>query len=163
MRREAELRPVRPADIDALAARLRAQDIAELAALGATPGEERGRIAESVSLSFPDLCHSVWSPTGELMGICGLAPVQHSMLGVVSASPWMLGTDAVPRFGRELNRTTRRYNRAMLGRCPFLFNHVHAANTVSVAWLRRVGFRLEPATPFGPRGELFHLFTMRNV
>ena len=161
MRREVDLRPVQPADIDRLSATLRDQDVAELRALGHEPQWFNDVIRESVACSV--MCHSVWSPTEELMGICGMSIASGSLLGATAGVPWMLGTPVVPRFGAALNRSTRQYNREMLERVPLLFNYVHAANSVSVAWLQRVGYMLSPAEPYGPRGEPFHRFEMHRV
>lgn len=159
-RRAVDLRPVQAGDIDRLAANLRDQDVEELRALGHEPGEHRAVIAESVAASV--MCHALWSPTDEFMGICGLCIAEGSLLGGIIGVPWMLGTPVVPRFGAALNRSTRRYNASMLERAPLLLNFVHAANTVSVAWLQRVGYTLGPVQPFGPHGEPFHRFEMRR-
>lgn len=160
VRRGVDLRPVAPADVDMLAARLRDQDRAELLALGYEPQWNADLIRESVLTS--KMCHAIWSPTDEFMGICGMRIATESLLGSASGVPWMLGTDAVPRFGAALNRTTRRYNAAMLELVPLLFNYVHQANTVSVAWLQRVGYKLGPAEPLGPHGAPFHRFEMHR-
>lgn len=161
MRREVELRLVQAADIEHLAANLRDQDTAELQALGHDPASFHDVVQQSVECSV--MRHSVWSPTNELMGICGMSIASGSLLGATGGVPWMLGTPVVPRFGAALNRTTRLYNRAMLERAPLLFNYVHSANSVSVAWLQRVGYTLFPSEPHGPRGELFHRFEQRRV
>ena len=71
----------------------------------------------------------------------------------------ILGTDLVKRHRRNLAREAPHYIRLMLKDHPRLINRVHAANTVAVAWLRRVGFTLHPATP-EPNGEMFHTFEM---
>jgi hypothetical protein len=161
MRRGVDLRPVQPADIDRLSANLRDQDAAELQALGHESESFHDVIRDSVASSV--MCHAIWSPTDEFMGICGLSIVSQSLLGAAAGVPWMLGTPVVPRFGAALNRATRRYNAAMLERAPLLFNYVHAANSVSVAWLQRVGYTLSPSEPYGPRGEPFHRFEQRRV
>lgn len=134
-----------PADIEELTANLRRQDVAELHALG-----------------FSNLHHVVhycvhesewaWAARidGTLVCIFGVSP---------EGAPWMLGTDLVKTHRRNLAREAPRYIRLMLKDHPRLINRVHAANTVAVAWLRRVGFTLHPATP-EPNGEMFHTFEM---
>jgi hypothetical protein len=42
-----------------------------------------------------------------------------------------------------------------------LVNFVHAENTTSVRWLRRLGFTVHEAQAFGALGEPFHPFEMR--
>jgi len=140
-----EYRRPTDADIADLAANLRQQDIAELHAL-----------------EFTNLQHVVhwcvheseWSwaarVDGGLACIFGVSP---------EGAPWMLGTDLVKAHRRILAREAPHYIRQMLKDHPRLVNRVHAANTVAVAWLRRVGFTLHPATP-EPNGEMFHTFEM---
>ena len=48
----------------------------------------------------------------------------------------------------------------MLAVFPRLMNVVDVRNGTSIAWLRRAGFTIHPATPVGVKGEPFHLFTM---
>ena len=149
----AEFRQPTAADIDALAAGMRQQDVAELQALGHT--DLRHVVQTSVSASA--WCRSVY--VGDELGcIFGLAKI-----GTVLAPigiPWMLGTPLVRTHRRILAKLAPAYIRAMLQEAPHLMNMVHAHNTVAVQWLKHVGFHLHPATPQGPRGEPFHLFEM---
>jgi hypothetical protein len=134
-----------PVDIADLATNLRQQDINELRAL-----------------EFTDMLHVVkhcvllseWSWAAAVGGnlVC-IFGVSHE------GAPWMLGTDLVRVHRRNLAREAPRYIRKMLKDHPRLVNRVHAANTVAVAWLRRVGFTLHPATP-EPNGAMFHTFEM---
>lgn len=139
-----EYRRPTKADIVELAGHLRPQDVAELQALGYT--KMRFVIEHCVRAS--DWCWAA-SVDGELACI----------FGVGGGAPWMLGTPVVARRRRILAREAPRYIQQMLKDHPRLVNRVHAANTVAVAWLRRVGFTLHPATP-EPNGEMFHTFEM---
>jgi len=76
-------------------------------------------------------------------------------------SPWMLGTPELDRHSRVLVRRTPEYIGRMLNAFPHLVNFVHAKNTTSVRWLRRLGFTLHDARPYGALGEPFHFFEMR--
>lgn len=143
-----------PEHLDFLAAHLRAQDRAELHAAGW--GDDCRRALEcSVAKSRWTLVALV---DGVPAAIFGCA--EHGALLAPSGVPWMLGTDAVARHGRVLQREARRYIAAMLQEYPRLFNAVHAENTVSIRWLRRLGFVLHPAVPAPPHGALFHVFEM---
>lgn len=150
---EVVFRPVEPDDIDVLFANLRASDRAECEAYGDYDIREGIRASAARSL----LC---WAGVidGKLAGIMGVAPV--SVLNGVG-SPWMLGTPVLDAHHRVLVRESARYIPRMLAAFPHLANRVHAKNTSSVRWLRRLGFTLHPPTPYGARGELFHLFEMR--
>lgn len=147
---EVEIRPTQIGDAEALAANLRESDRAELEACGfvdmLTP------IAGSVAVST--LC---WTATvdGQVACIIGASPLEGS-----TGSPWMLGTPLLDQHSRVLVRKTPEYIALMLGVFPHLLNYVHAGNTTSVRWLRRLGFTLHAATPYGARGELFHQFEM---
>lgn len=137
----------RPTDTDivGLATSLRQQDVAELEALGFT------NLHHVVHWCVHESAWS-WAASidGNLVCIFGVSP---------EGAPWMLGTDLVKTHRRILARESRRYIREMLRDYPRLVNRVHAANTVAVAWLRRAGFTLHPATP-EPNGEMFHTFEM---
>ena len=150
---EVLIRPTEPGDAALLIANLRASDRAECEAYG-HPDIGAG-IEASVRRSL--LC---WTGLvdGELAAILGVAPV-NVLTGL--GSPWMLGTPVLDRHQRVLVRSTPEYIARMLKAFPHLVNFVHARNTTSVRWLRRLGFTLHEAVPFGPLGEPFHPFEMR--
>lgn len=147
------IRPTEPGDAAELFAHLRASDLAECRAYG-RPDIAAG-IASSVNRSA--LC---WTGLvdGELAAIIGVAPI-NMLTGI--GSPWMLGTPVLDAHSRVLVRRTPEYIARMLKAFPHLVNFVHAKNTTSVRWLRRLGFSLSEPVPFGPLGELFHPFEMR--
>lgn len=141
------------ADIVYLAANLRQADVDEVVASGYDD------MAEAIRVSVEASTHSaVVTCDGVPAAVLGLVPV--SLLAGIGA-PWMLGTDVVTRQQRALMHLTGRYLRTMLKAYPTLVNYVHARNTVAIRWLRRVGFEIGPAEPYGPRGELFRIFTMK--
>jgi hypothetical protein len=149
---EITIRATQPGDAELLGANMRASDIAEVRACGHDPHEAaRSSVAHSL------LCWSAFAD-GELGCIIGCAPIS-----IVSGigSPWMLGTPVLDQHSRVLVRLTPRYIAEMLKAFPHLVNYAHAANTTSVRWLRRVGFTLAQAEPYGPLGEPFHRFEMK--
>ena len=145
------IRPTVTGDAALLAANLRASDRAELQAVGFL--DALAPIADSVVTS--SLCWSAFAD-GELACILGVAP-----LGEQTGAPWMLGTPLLDTQARVLVRETPRYIGAMLEVFPHLLNFVHAQNRTSVHWLRRLGFTLHDAVPYGSHGALFHPFEMR--
>lgn len=147
------IRPTQPDDVTTLIANLRASDLAECQAYG-RPDIAAG-IRSSATRSL--LCWSGFVD-GELAAIMGVAPI--NMLNGLG-SPWMLGTPVLDRNSRILVRATPVYIGRMLTAFPHLVNFVHAKNTTSVRWLRRLGFTLYDAVPHGPLGEPFHPFEMR--
>lgn len=95
---------------------------------------------------------------GEVAAIMGVAPLS-VMSGI--GSPWMMGTPLLDRHSRVLVRMTPSYIARMLRAFPHLVNFVHADNTTSVRWLRRLGFTMHAPEPYGQAGELFHKFEMK--
>ena len=150
---EVLIRPTEPGDAAQLFAHLRATDLAECQAYGR--GDTAAGIEASVHRSA--LC---WTGLidGELAAILGCAPI-NMLTGI--GSPWMLGTPVLDAHQRVLVRETPEYIARMLKAFPHLVNFVHAKNTTSVRWLRRLGFSLSEPAPFGPLGEPFHRFEKR--
>jgi hypothetical protein len=147
------IRPTEPQDAAVLYRHLRPADLAECLAYGHADLEER--LAANVRRSL--LCWSGFID-GELAAILGVAPIS-MMAGI--GSPWMLGTPVLDAHSRVLVRRTPEYIAKMLNAFPHLVNLVHARNTTSVRWLRRLGFTLHSPVPHGAHGELFHPFEMR--
>ncbi len=147
------IRPTQPGDAAELAANLRRSDLAECQAYG-RPDIAAG-IISSANRSM--LCWTGFVD-GELAAIIGVAPI-NVMSGI--GSPWMLGTPVLDQHSRVLVRRTPEYIAKMLNAFPHLVNFVHAKNTTSVRWLRRLGFTLHAAQPYGALGEPFHPFEMR--
>jgi hypothetical protein len=147
------IRPTEPGDAHTLYQNLRLPDLVECQAYGRA--DIQAGIESSVRRSV--LC---WTGLvdGELAAIIGVAPID--MLAGVG-SPWMLGTPVLDRHSRVLVRRTPDYIGRMLNAFPHLVNFVHAKNTTSVRWLRRLGFTLHEAVPYGALGEPFHPFEMK--
>ena len=143
----------KPGHLDFLAEHLRAQDLAELRASGWDDVYQA--LERSVQVSR-------WARVALIDGLPAavFGCAEHGSMLAPDGVPWLLGTDAVARHGRVLQREARRYIAAMLQEYPRLFNAVHAENTVSVRWLRRLGFTLHPAVPAPPHGAPFHVFEM---
>lgn len=146
------IRATEPGDAELLGANMRTCDAQEVRACGHTP-----LVAAQRSVAHSLLCWSAFAD-GELGCIIGCAPIS-----IVSGigSPWMLGTPVLDAHSRVLVRLTPRYIAEMLKAFPHLVNHVHTHNTTSKRWLRRVGFTIGEAAPFGALGEPFHRFEMR--
>lgn len=148
-----EIRPVAPGDIEWFATRLRAVDVAEVEATGSTPLAGLRASVQAARFARVALID------GERVAIggCNHAGTALVPIGV----PWLVGTPALTRHGRVLQREARRYIGAMLEHYDRLANYVHADNLVAVRWLRRLGFTVHPPVPLGPHGQLFHLFDLR--
>lgn len=139
-------------DVCRLVRGLRAADLMEMHALELY--DARAVIEQCVRDST--LC---WAALveGELGCMFGVAPSDDKGVG----TPWMLGTSLVPQHSRSLMRLAPLYIAEMLRAYPRLVNFVHAENDRSIYWLRHMGFKLEPAAPFGPHRAEFCRFEMR--
>lgn len=90
-----------------------------------------------------------------LFGVCPLPG--HPGVG----TPWMLGTTAIgAAHRRKLIAEPGPYIARMVEAFPRLVNYVHADNTASIRWLRRLGFAVDRPAPFGPNGAPFCRFEM---
>jgi hypothetical protein len=142
-----------PEDIEILAANLRDQDLAECQAAGHTDMLEV--IANGVAMST--MCWAAFVD-GRLACIFGVAPYG-SMLSERGV-PWLLGTREIKTHRRVFMRLSRPYIAEMLSAYPYLFNAVHARNTVAMRWLKHMGFKLHAAVQV-ESGEMFHPFELR--
>ena len=136
--------------VDYIAKNMRAADVAEVWA------SDRHTPDTAMVTSFDQ---SEYSATATVDGVPCL------MLGVGSRGPltqigipWMLGTDGVVKHRHSLTKLVGPVMDEMSRMYPILLNYVHTKNTVSVKWLARIGFTVEPAQPHGLTGELFHRF-----
>lgn len=149
---EVVVRPVAPGDIEELAHRMRQADIDEVAACGHAP---IGALEMSVARSS----HSYTATAdGEVACMFGVVPLS-LLVGI--GSPWMLGTDLVPKYPGAFIKHSAPYIRGMLEAYPHLFNFVDARNAKAIRWLKRVGFTLHAPVPHGPYGMPFHPFEMK--
>lgn len=69
--------------------------------------------------------------------------------------PWMLGTDDMAANKKTFMADSRRVAQQWFKQYPFLVNYVDCRNTVSIAWLKRLGFTMgrrcffsDPLVPF---------------
>lgn len=72
--------------------------------------------------------------------------------------PWLLGTNGALKHRRQFLKLSPPVIQQMLSICPMLYNYVHVKNTVSIEWLRWLGFTICDPEPYGVCGELFHKF-----
>lgn len=144
---------IRPASFrDALTLVLRRADREEVEALsGRNPREA---LVESVEQSS-----SAWTglADGKLVCCFGVTPL--TLIGV-TGTPWLVGSDEIYNYRIHFLRRNHAYIAEMLWQFPILRNVVDARNTLSVRWLRRLGFRLGEPTPMGLHGEPFIPFEM---
>ncbi len=147
-----EVRDIRDGDAEALLADIRPCDLAELQA--SCPGD----LLEAIKLSIASAPHS-WAVEvdGDLAALIGVTQAPDSEVGV----PWMSGTSAFYRAPRALTKLGRQYSEFGLSIYHTLVNYVDVRNTVSIRWLKAMGYKVSNVpVPVGVNGEPFYRFSM---
>lgn len=142
-------RPTRIEDCHDLAPRMRSQDAKEvMASHGKDPLEA---LLESFNVSLE--CFTIIHEDGEIVGMFGLADCG------IFASPWLLGSDKLPETKRVMLPVSARWVEEKNTQHPLLLNFVHADNTVSMKWLKSLGFQfINLIQEFGTGKEPFYQF-----
>lgn len=148
------LRPSIESDIQHIAERLRAADRDEIIARHGAVTDFEGILRLSVALTV-DPETMIAPGTGEPVAILGVAPP--SLLGNFGV-PWLVGTERLFTFPRALLQGGRVFVREKLEQYGNLQNVVDHRNTLSINWLKRIGFTIDPPQPLGPYGVPFHRF-----
>lgn len=145
--------PATAEHVTSIASRMRAEDAAELyASVGLSP-------LVGLRLSFERSLYAwTWLVDGVPATMFGVGAF--SIIGDVGIV-WMMGTDLVVDHWPAFLRCTKRNIGKLLSIYPILTNFVDARYTDCIAWLRWLGFVIEPAVPHGFERRPFHRFTLR--
>lgn len=128
---------------------LREQDRNEVAASsGLNP---RGSVALSILMS--SRAFAVCDREGVPVCLFGAAP--HPLPGVGVA--WLLGTDGLLTEALPIARASKPYLKELHEQFPLLWNYVDERNTVSIRWLRWMGFKAHSVKET-VSGHLFRIF-----
>lgn len=148
------IRPATLDDVADLAPRLREADRDEVwDSHRSTPEEALGRSLRLSTHAWAGLAD------GRLVCMWGVCPA--SMLDRIGV-PWLLGSDEIETHQIAFLRRNRPMIAEMMETYTVLTNWVDARNTMSMRWLRWMGFTLFPAHPFGVAGLPFHRFEKRS-
>ncbi len=79
-----------------------------------------------------------------------------------TGTPWMLGTGEIEKISIRFLRGSKNGIKEILSGYRILENYVDARNTVSIQWLKWLGFDIMAAEPYGAFGLPFHRFYMEN-
>lgn len=116
-----------------VAENLRDQDAAEVeASSGSDP-----RSAVALSILMSARAWAVLDRDGVPVCLFGAAP--HPLPGVGVA--WLLGTDGLYTEALPIARGSKQYVEELHRQFPLLWNYVDERNTLSVRWLRWMGFK----------------------
>lgn len=142
--------------VDAILADLRPQDRDELVA--ASGPDIRTMMEHGLRMSdAPEVAIDSYGRVLCVFGVCRM-----SLLDDVAA-PWLIGTIHLERHTHTLARDGRRYVGEWIAEFRQLSNYVDARNKWSIAWLKRIGFTMDKAQPFGVAGLPFHRFHMEQA
>lgn len=91
---------------------------------------------------------------GTITAVFGITPADMvSGVGIV----WALTANTVNKHPKTCHQVAKEILPFFLDQYPILINMVHAKNTRTLRWLKRVGFTVSEATvPAGITGEPFH-------
>lgn len=136
-----------------VAKHLRRHDLLELQAVHGVDLDVLACLRAAVLAS--EECHTVVAPDGEPVGLFGVAPLS---LLEGQGCPWLLGTETLMGYPRDIVVLGKRTVNGWCLRYDQLYNYVDARNLRSIAWLRRLGFSVFPPQPYGVQGLPFHRF-----
>lgn len=136
-----------------VAAFMREDDVAEVWASSHRSPEE--------ALKLSALASRDTARAGLVDGIpaCVFGVGQATILSL-KGSPWLLGTDELPKHARAFLRMSKAYVERIRQEYHLLENYVDARNKHAIRWLKWLGFEFEEAKPFGPDRVPFHRFFM---
>lgn len=153
MAHDIQIVAARPSHIRTIARRMRQADRDEVfAASGRSPGAALAYSLRKSSVAWTAIVD------GRPEVMFGVGDI--NILGGVGA-PWLLGTEAVETHSRDFLRMSRDFKDQLLKRYSILRNFVDDRNTVSIRWLRWLGFTL--LEPVEMRGHQFRLFELRSA
>lgn len=139
-----------PADVLHVAQNLRLSDHVELSA-SSPEALPKHTVMESVFLSRWCMAVRVDGLPVILFGVCD---TDQPGCGV----PWMVCTDGAAAISRQFVRGCGYWVSRMQTDFPFLFNQVHRGNTLSINWLRWLGFTVDESSRVGNEGAFFNFW-----
>ncbi len=139
--------PATEADIAELMVKLRPADRAEMEALA---GPRALPLLQS-SIAYGENYAGHWD--GELACVFGIHRL--SILPSVG-QPWLLTTEVVAQHAKVFMEQSKRFVEDWQERFDTLVNYVDARYSAAIAWLKWLGFEIEPAEPHGIFGMPFH-------
>lgn len=143
-----ELRKATQADIDAILATVRKENIAELEVLGVG-------LEDSLLWSLDhssEACVAVID--GEVVCAFGVVATPEARVGV----PWMVGTSTIDRHSIAFLRSSKMVLTDMFKRWDLLVNFADTRNLRGLRWLKFMGFTIHPTEPIGENQLMFHRF-----
>lgn len=143
--------------IEMLARQLREADVNELKAVHGGDVFIEDVLIRAARMS-EDCSVGISHRTGLPVLVRGVAPAPWDPS---VAAIWMVGTDEMHGYARNLLVEGKEYVQHWLKTYNMLFNYVDARNTASIRWLLRLGFTFGDPERYGVEGREFFRFGMR--
>lgn len=138
-------------DLEFFAANMRQADKDEaVAQTGMHPS-----MALGMAFGISDYC-KVGTADGVPVCIFGVSDVGGLCESI--GSPWLNGTDELPKHARAFARRNIPVVEAMNERYHRLINYVDARNKMAIRWLKWLGFDIMEPVNYGPYQMMFHPF-----
>lgn len=80
------------------------------------------------------------------------------VMGIHSGTVSLMFAEWVDALPLSFFKISRKVVDELRQRHPGLGGHIYRHNHFSLRWARFLGFKIEPAQPYGPKQELFHRF-----
>lgn len=146
-------RPSRFEDCAEIAPLMREQDVKEIMySHGVKPLEALENCYNTCAI-----CNSIIHEDGSVVGMFGVADYD------ILASPWLLGTDKIIETRKEFIPQAKEWVEEMINIYPILTNYVHVDNTVSLVWLKSLGFEfIKLNQQYGVGKKPFYQFARIN-
>lgn len=125
--------------IEMLARQLRTDDVNEMKAIHGEDVDIEAVLTKAVRMS-DDCSVGISHRTGLPVLVRGIAP---AVWDPRIAAIWMVGTDELHGYARNLLLEGREYVAGWLREYDLLFNYVDVRNTASIRWLLRLGFTFD--------------------
>lgn len=136
--------------------RLRRQDLVELSLIASDHNESPLAILEDCVEQTPEPW-AIFHGT-ELVGLFGCTSIPQTNGGLV----WLVGTEGLTRVAKTLHKVSKTWLQECLKAYPVLANAVWAGNTVSIRWLKSLGFVLETQMQLAVSGAPFIPFHLER-
>ena len=140
------------ADCAELASHIRQEDLLEV--FHASGKDPLQAIQQGFTISQETLTVTLGHRVVLMVGIVGVAGV--------AGSPWMLATEELTKIRKTFLRDGSVLRDRWLKQYKHLENKVWTRNETHVQWLRWMGFTFDPPAVYGPTGELFQRFYMKE-
>lgn len=108
-------------------------------------------VALQTSYDASSECHTIISDDGDIIGMFGVAPSSINGCG----APWLLASEELRKCAREFIPQSKAWIETIHDDYDLLFNYVHAANTVSIRWLKWLGFNFVRELEYGVNPSQF--------